>query len=77
MLASQLARPLEGALGAPLEKFSLRWTGWESAFAGSNATPEAGFQHLVEKINHDAQLLGAETRLGEAVLSLERRDDGG
>lgn len=77
ILASHLARSLEVSLGAPLEKVSLRWTGWEDAFAGSNAAPEAGFQHLVERVSREAQLLGAEIRLGEAVLSLERRHDGG
>ncbi|KAF8518494.1 hypothetical protein JB92DRAFT_3113039 [Gautieria morchelliformis] len=71
-LASDLARALEITLGAPLEKVSLRWIGWENPFASSDAAPKAGFQHLVEKLNDKAQSLGSETRLGEHVNSVER-----
>ncbi|KAF8517233.1 hypothetical protein JB92DRAFT_3082625 [Gautieria morchelliformis] len=75
-LASHLTRNLEIPLGAPLERVSLRWIGWGNASAGSDAAPEAGFQHLVEKLNGEAQSLGCETRLGERVNSLERIEDG-
>ncbi|KAF8478881.1 hypothetical protein JB92DRAFT_3044894 [Gautieria morchelliformis] len=75
-LASDFARALEIPLAAPLEKISLRWIGWENTFGGSDAAPEAGFQHLVEKLNNEAQSFGSETRLGERVNSLKRREDG-
>ncbi|KAF8573559.1 flavin-containing amine oxidoreductase [Ramaria rubella] len=75
-LSRSLARSLEIPFGTQLEKISLRYTGWENAFTGSDAAPEAGFQPLVEAVLSEAQNLGADIHIGEPVHALERRDDG-
>ncbi|EIN11285.1 amine oxidase [Punctularia strigosozonata HHB-11173 SS5] len=66
--AKSLARMLEIPFGVELERVSLRWTGWEDNFAGSDAAPEGGFQRLVEKVVEAATETGnAEVKLGETV----------
>ncbi|KAK2001421.1 flavin-containing amine oxidoreductase [Colletotrichum falcatum] len=77
-LAVALARSLEIPLGLKLEKASLRWAGWEAttAFAGSDAAPEGGYEALVNKVVEDAKAKGAEVKLSTKVAGVSHSDDG-
>lgn len=70
------ARTLEVPFGVPLESTSLRWYAWESAFAGSDAGPEGGFQALIARVIAEAQKNSAVVRLDEPVIRMERRKSG-
>ncbi|KDQ62648.1 hypothetical protein JAAARDRAFT_30562 [Jaapia argillacea MUCL 33604] len=74
--AISFARTLEVPFGMTLEKASLRWTGWEDAYAGSDAAPEGGFQPLLEKLVEEAKGNGVQVRTGETVSSIVRTDGG-
>jgi len=77
-LAAGLARSLEVPLGLKLEKASLRWAGWESttAFAGSDAAPEGGYEDLVGRVVDEAKSHGAEVKLGTTISQVKRKDEG-
>ncbi|KAL1410317.1 hypothetical protein Q8F55_004324 [Vanrija albida] len=76
-LASGLARTLEVPLGLKLERASLRWAGWEgaTAFAGSDAAPEGGYEALVSAVVAQAEAAGAEVKLGAPATLV--KDEGG
>ncbi|KAF6843336.1 flavin containing amine oxidoreductase [Colletotrichum musicola] len=77
-LAAALARSLEIPLGLKLEKASLKWAGWEgtTAFAGSDAAPEGGYQALVAKVVEDAKAKGAEVKLNTKISAISQTEDG-
>ncbi|KAF6812459.1 flavin containing amine oxidoreductase [Colletotrichum sojae] len=77
-LAAALARSLEIPLGLKLEKASLKWAGWEgtTAFAGSDAAPEGGYQALVAKVVEDAKAKGAEVKLSTKISAVSQTEDG-
>jgi lysine-specific histone demethylase 1B len=77
-LAAGLARSLEVPLGLKLEKASLRWAGWESttAFAGSDAAPEGGYEALIGRVIDEAKSHGAEVKLGTTINQVKRQGDG-
>ncbi|CCF46224.1 flavin containing amine oxidoreductase [Colletotrichum higginsianum] len=77
-LAAALARSLEIPLGLKLEKASLKWAGWETitAFAGSDAAPEGGYEALVNKVVDDAKAKGAEVRLSTKIARVSQSRDG-
>ncbi|TQN72946.1 putative polyamine oxidase 4 [Colletotrichum shisoi] len=77
-LAAALARSLEIPLGLKLEKASLKWAGWETitAFAGSDAAPEGGYEALVNKVIDDAKAKGAEVRLSTKIAGVSESGDG-
>ncbi|KAF6833281.1 flavin containing amine oxidoreductase [Colletotrichum plurivorum] len=77
-LAAALARSLEIPLGLKLEKASLKWAGWEgtTAFAGSDAAPEGGYQALVARVVEDAKAKGAEVKLSTKISAVSQTEDG-
>ncbi|GKT54336.1 flavin containing amine oxidoreductase [Colletotrichum tofieldiae] len=77
-LAVALARSLEIPLGLKLEKASLKWAGWETttAFAGSDAAPEGGYEALVNKVVDDAKAKGAEVKLSTKIAGVSQSEDG-
>ncbi|KAJ0168448.1 Polyamine oxidase 3 [Colletotrichum tanaceti] len=77
-LVAALARSLEIPLGLKLEKASLKWAGWETitAFAGSDAAPEGGYEALVNKVIDDAKAKGAEVRLSTKIAGVSQSGDG-
>ncbi|KAF9878073.1 polyamine oxidase [Colletotrichum karsti] len=77
-LAVALARSLEVPLGLKLEKASLKWAGWEgtTAFAGSDAAPEGGYQALVTKVIEDAKTEGVEVKLSTKIGGVAQTEDG-
>ncbi|EFQ36115.1 flavin containing amine oxidoreductase [Colletotrichum graminicola] len=77
-LAVALARSLEIPLGLKLEKASLRWAGWEAAtaFAGSDAAPEGGYEALVNKVIEDAKAKGAEVKLSTKIAGVSHSENG-
>lgn len=77
-LAASLARTLEIPLGLKLEKASLRWAGWESttAFAGSDAAPEGGYESLVGKVLEEAKKSGTEVELDTKITRVTNDEDG-
>ncbi|GJC81149.1 polyamine oxidase 3 [Colletotrichum liriopes] len=76
-LAVALARSLEIPLGLKLEKASLKWAGWETttAFAGSDAAPEGGYEALVNKVVDDAKAKGAEVKLSTKIAGVSQSED--
>ncbi|WVQ74542.1 hypothetical protein IAR50_004143 [Cryptococcus sp. DSM 104548] len=74
-LATSLARSLEVGLGVRLEQASLKWAGWESttAYAGSDAAPEGGYQAFLEKVLEASK---AEVVLNAAATSIKEIDSG-
>ncbi|EPT03312.1 hypothetical protein FOMPIDRAFT_1046867 [Fomitopsis schrenkii] len=75
--AAALARTLEVPFGAVLEQLSLRWTGWEDNFAGSDGAPQGGFQALVERVFAAATHTGnARVHLHETVLQVQEEQSG-
>ncbi|KAH9831769.1 amine oxidase [Rhodofomes roseus] len=75
--ATAFARTLEVPFGAVLEQVSLRWTGWEDNFAGSDAAPHGGFQPLVERVLAAATHTGnTRVQLGETVLRIQEEQSG-
>ncbi|KZT63390.1 amine oxidase [Daedalea quercina L-15889] len=75
--ATAFARTLEVPFGAVLEQVSLRWTGWEDAFAGSDGAPQGGFQPLVGRVFTAATQTGnTQTHLGESVLQIQEEQSG-
>ncbi|KAJ0336004.1 hypothetical protein COL922a_008502 [Colletotrichum nupharicola] len=77
-LAAALARSLEVPLGLKLEKASLKWAGWEgaTAFAGSDAAPEGGYQALVTRVVEDAKSKGVEVKLGTKIAGVSQSESG-
>ncbi|KAI8182196.1 Polyamine oxidase 3 [Colletotrichum sp. SAR 10_66] len=77
-LAAALARSLEVPLGLKLEKASLKWAGWEgaTAFAGSDAAPEGGYQALVTRVVEDAKSKGVEVKLGTKIAGVSHSESG-
>nr|XP_036578745.1 flavin containing amine oxidoreductase [Colletotrichum truncatum]KAF6786078.1 flavin containing amine oxidoreductase [Colletotrichum truncatum] len=77
-LAAALARSLEVPLGLKLEKASLKWAGWESttAFAGSDAAPEGGYEALVTRVVEDAKAKGVQVKLSTKIASVSQTDNG-
>ena len=75
--AAALARTLEVPFGAVLEQLSLRWTGWEDNFAGSDGAPQGGFQALVERVFAAATHAGkTRIHLHETVLQVQEEQSG-
>ncbi|KAL2873404.1 hypothetical protein SGCOL_011431 [Colletotrichum sp. CLE4] len=77
-LAAALARSLEIPLGLKLEKASLKWAGWETttAFGGSDAAPEGGYESLVNQVLDDAKAKGTEVKLSTKITSILQSQDG-
>ncbi|KXH67538.1 flavin containing amine oxidoreductase [Colletotrichum salicis] len=77
-LAAALARSLEIPLGLKLEKASLKWAGWETttAFGGSDAAPEGGYESLVNQVLDDAKAKGTEVKLSTKITSISQSQDG-
>jgi monoamine oxidase len=68
---------MEIPLGVKLEKASLKWSGWESstAFGGSDAAPEGGYEALVGKVLQGATSNGAEIKLSSIVTSIKKNSE--
>lgn len=68
---------MEVPLGLKLEKASLRWSGWESttSFAGSDASPEGGYEELVNKVMNQAKSHGAEVHLDTVIKGFQQGKD--
>ncbi|KAK1634930.1 flavin-containing amine oxidoreductase [Colletotrichum phormii] len=77
-LAAVLARSLEIPLGLKLEKASLKWAGWETttAFGGSDAAPEGGYESLVNQVLDDAKAKGTEVKLSTKITGISQSQDG-
>jgi len=64
-------------LNAVLEQVSLRWTGWEDNFAGSDGAPQGGFQSFVERVFSAATDTGnTRIQLGETVMRIQEEQSG-
>ena len=70
------ARTLEVPYGVILEDVALRWYGWANSFGGSDAAPVGGFQRFIEAVLADAQLHGADVRLGALVSAVAQTPAG-
>ena len=75
--AAQYANMLQIPLGISLEEVGMRWYGFEDNYAGSDGSPEGGFQSLVAKVIIEAQRAGSKLQLGEAVTSISLDEQSG
>ena len=71
--ARDVARMLHIPLGIELEKASLKWTGFEQAFAGTDAAPKGGFTAIISKLIDEITALGTPIHTSQEVHSV--RDD--
>lgn len=65
--ARDTARMLHIPLGIELEKASLKWTGFEHSYAGTDAAPQGGFQSLINKMVQETTSLGSEIKTAQHV----------
>ncbi|TKY87663.1 hypothetical protein EX895_003244 [Sporisorium graminicola] len=68
--ARDLARMLHIPLGIELEKASLKWHGFEQAFAGTDAAPKAGFTSIITKLVDEITSLGTTIHTSQEVQSV-------
>lgn len=71
-----LTRTLEIGMGASLERFSLRWNGYEDSFKGTDAGPEGGYSRVIDALAESFTALGGEIRRDTAVLGLNPASSG-
>ncbi len=57
-------------LGIELEKASLRWHGFEHAFAGTDAAPKGGFTSIINKLVDEITSLGTAIHTSQEVQSV-------
>lgn len=68
--ARDLARMLHIPLGIELEKASLKYHGFEHAFAGTDAAPQGGFTSIINKLVDEITSLGASIHTSQEVQSV-------
>jgi monoamine oxidase len=71
-----LTRTLEVGMGASLERFSLRWNGYEDSFKGTDAGPEGGYSRVIDALAESFTALGGEIRTDTPVLGLNPATSG-
>ncbi|SJX65920.1 related to FMS1-polyamine oxidase, converts spermine to spermidine [Sporisorium reilianum f. sp. reilianum] len=69
--ARDLARMLHIPLGIELEKASLKWHGFEHAFAGTDAAPKGGFTSIINKLVDEITALGTAIHTSQQVHSVK------
>lgn len=74
-VARHVARMLHIPLGIELEKASLKWHGFEHAFAGTDAAPKGGFTTMINKMVNEITSLGASIYTGQEVQSVQDGDN--
>lgn len=68
--AREVARMLHIPLGIELEKASLKWHGFEQAFAGTDAAPQGGFTAIINKLVDEITSLGTSIHTSQEVQSV-------
>ncbi|SPO25245.1 related to FMS1 - polyamine oxidase, converts spermine to spermidine [Ustilago trichophora] len=68
--AREVARMLHIPLGIELEKTSLKWHGFEQAFAGTDAAPKGGFTSIINKLVDEITSLGTSIHTSQEVQSV-------
>lgn len=68
--ARDVARMLHIPLGIELEKASLKWTGFEQAFVGTDAAPKGGFTSMINKLVDEITSLGTSIHTSQEVQSV-------
>ncbi|SPO32083.1 related to FMS1 - polyamine oxidase, converts spermine to spermidine [Ustilago trichophora] len=68
--AREVARMLHIPLGIELEKASLKWHGFEQAFAGTDAAPKGGFTSIINKLVDEITSLGTSIHTSQEVQSV-------
>ncbi|EST05711.1 Amine oxidase [Kalmanozyma brasiliensis GHG001] len=72
--ARELARMLHIPLGIELEKASLKFFGFENAFAGTDAAPKGGFTAIINKLVDEVTSLGTSIHTSQEVQSVLDED---
>lgn len=68
--ARDVARLLHIPLGIELEDASLRWHGFEQAFAGTDAAPQGGFTTIINKLVDEITSLGTAIHTSQEVQAV-------
>nr|CDI56275.1 flavin containing amine oxidoreductase [Melanopsichium pennsylvanicum 4] len=68
--AKGVARMLHIPLGIELEKASLKWTGFEHSYAGTDGAPKGGFTTIINKLVDEITSLGTTIHTSQQVQSV-------
>ncbi|KAG8989345.1 hypothetical protein FRB90_002289 [Tulasnella sp. 427] len=73
--ANSTAVMLEGWTGAPLEKVSFKWWGWEQEFQGEDAFMADGYSKVIDWLESEVKQGESEIKLKEEVKAVELTGD--